>query len=47
MIDADEIIVLKQGEIVERGSHRTLVSAKGLYQQMWMNQQEEKDQLEA
>lgn len=29
--DADEIIVLKSGQIVERGSHRQLMKQKGLY----------------
>ena len=29
--DADEIIVLKQGEIIERGNHHQLIAQKGVY----------------
>ena len=29
--DADEILVLERGEVVERGTHQTLVSAEGAY----------------
>uniref|UniRef100_A0A0K8TS80 ATP-binding cassette sub-family B member 6 n=1 Tax=Tabanus bromius TaxID=304241 RepID=A0A0K8TS80_TABBR len=36
---ADEILVLKEGSIVERGRHSELLDQKGLYAQMW-NQQE-------
>jgi ATP-binding cassette, subfamily C, bacterial CydCD len=32
----DEILVLKDGQLVERGSHNELVTKQGLYQQMWM-----------
>jgi subfamily B ATP-binding cassette protein MsbA len=35
---ADHIIVLDQGEIVERGSHEELVRAGGLYARMWRDQ---------
>jgi ATP-binding cassette, subfamily C, bacterial CydC len=31
----DEIVVLDQGRTVERGTHRDLVRAGGLYRQMW------------
>nr|WP_304502375.1 ABC transporter ATP-binding protein/permease [Aurantimonas sp. HBX-1] len=40
IINADEIIVLKAGEIVERGSHRSLLAAGGLYAEMWAMQRE-------
>jgi ATP-binding cassette subfamily B protein len=40
VINADEIIVLKDGEIAERGSHRHLLDAKGLYASMWDRQRE-------
>ncbi len=40
IINADEIIVLEKGEIVERGKHRALLSKKGLYAQMWDRQRE-------
>ena len=40
VIHADEILVLDQGEIVERGKHKTLLAKKGLYATMWQRQQE-------
>lgn len=39
--DADQILVLKDGEITEQGSHENLLSKKGLYASMWENQLEE------
>jgi ATP-binding cassette subfamily B protein len=39
--DADEILVLDHGRIVERGSHAALLSANGMYARMWRLQQEE------
>lgn len=47
IIDADEIIVLKSGEIVERGSHRELLEAGGLYAEMWAMQREATEAEEA
>ena len=32
--DCDEIIVLKQGEIIQRGTHESLMSEEGLYKQL-------------
>ncbi len=40
VINADEIIVLKSGEIVERGKHKELLAQDGLYAQMWQRQLE-------
>jgi ATP-binding cassette subfamily B protein len=40
IVGADEIIVLDQGEIVERGAHYTLLAANGLYASMWNRQRE-------
>ena len=40
IIGADEIIVLDQGTIVERGSHQTLLGGNGLYASMWNRQRE-------
>ncbi len=40
VISADEIIVLKAGEIAERGTHRALFDKKGLYSEMWDRQRE-------
>jgi ATP-binding cassette subfamily B protein len=41
IIDSDEILVLDLGEIVERGSHRELLEQRGLYAELWEDQQEE------
>ena len=40
VIGADEIIVLQDGGIAERGTHRQLLAKKGLYQAMWDRQRE-------
>lgn len=40
VIGADEIIVLKDGLIAERGTHRMLLKQKGLYASMWARQRE-------
>ncbi len=40
VIDADEIIVLDNGAIVERGTHQALLDAAGTYAAMWARQQE-------
>ena len=38
---ADEIIVLDNGRIAERGSHRQLLVKRGLYSEMWKRQAED------
>ncbi|MGX6960365.1 MAG: ABCB family ABC transporter ATP-binding protein/permease [Rickettsia endosymbiont of Pentastiridius leporinus] len=41
IIDADEIIVLDNGYIVERGNHKSLLQQKGYYAELWYKQHEE------
>ncbi len=41
IVDADQILVMDQGRIVERGTHQSLLAAQGLYTRMWELQQEE------
>jgi len=40
VVDADEILVLDHGRIVERGTHRALLAAGDHYAAMWARQQE-------
>jgi len=41
VMDADQILVMDHGRIVERGTHRGLLEAGGAYAQMWALQQQE------
>jgi ATP-binding cassette, subfamily B, heavy metal transporter len=41
--DADQIIVLEQGRIVEQGRHEELLARNGRYAQMWERQSAEED----
>lgn len=43
VMDADEIVVMDQGRIRERGKHRDLLARKGLYSQLWRRQVEGSD----
>jgi ATP-binding cassette subfamily B protein len=38
IVDADEIIVLADGRIAERGTHTGLLARGGLYAAMWQRQ---------
>ncbi len=40
VVDADEILVLDGGSIIERGRHEVLLAAKGEYASLWARQQE-------
>jgi ATP-binding cassette subfamily B protein len=44
--DAQQILVMSQGRIVERGTHGQLLSQQGLYAQMWERQQARGDDAE-
>jgi ABC-type transport system involved in Fe-S cluster assembly fused permease/ATPase subunit len=47
VVDADQIIVLDQGRIVERGTHAQLLRRNGLYADMWARQQSEEEEAQA
>ncbi|MBA3022854.1 ABCB family ABC transporter ATP-binding protein/permease [Sideroxydans sp.] len=41
VVDAEQILVMDKGVIVERGTHRELLAQQGIYAQMWALQQQE------
>ena len=43
--DADEILVLDQGQVVERGTHSALLAADGAYAALWQKQAGQSDSL--
>jgi len=43
VVDADQILVMDQGRIVERGTHSELYAARGVYYEMWELQREERE----
>ncbi|HJV24635.1 MAG TPA: ABC transporter ATP-binding protein/permease [Aromatoleum sp.] len=43
VVDADEILVLEHGHIVERGTHDLLLSQNGLYAQLWRLQRQQQE----
>ncbi|MCR6634053.1 ABC transporter ATP-binding protein/permease [Devosia sp.] len=47
VINADEILVLREGLVAERGSHAALLAQNGLYAQMWSRQREATEAEEA
>ncbi len=47
IVNADEIIVLEDGIIVERGTHRKLLGENGLYASMWNRQRQASEAEEA
>ncbi|MFA5371105.1 MAG: ABC transporter ATP-binding protein/permease [Sideroxydans sp.] len=40
VVDAEQILVMEQGRIIERGSHHELLGINGAYAQMWALQQQ-------
>jgi ATP-binding cassette subfamily B protein len=47
VIDADEILVLEDGRVVERGRHGELLVKGGVYSAMWARQQQAAEEEEA
>ncbi len=41
IVDADQILVMEDGRIVERGRHEALLAANGAYARMWILQQKQ------
>ena len=38
IVDCDEILVMREGQIAERGTHADLIAMEGLYAAMWARQ---------
>ena len=47
IVDADLIVVLEDGRIVEQGKHDALVAGNGRYSAMWLRQSTEEEEAEA
>ena len=45
IIEADQILVLAEGAITERGTHPTLLAENGLYAKLWREQQKEEREM--
>jgi ATP-binding cassette subfamily B protein len=43
VVDADQIVVLDEGRVAERGTHAQLLRRSGLYAEMWARQQSERE----
>ncbi len=43
VINADNIIVLEKGKIIEQGTHQELLAKQGVYAEMWQRQQQVKE----
>ncbi|MFD0978477.1 ABCB family ABC transporter ATP-binding protein/permease [Tropicimonas aquimaris] len=47
IVEADEIVVLEAGEVVERGSHAQLLAENGRYAGLWLTQRAESEGADA
>ncbi len=45
VVDAEEIIVLQEGRVAERGTHASLLALGGLYARMWALQADEQERV--
>jgi len=45
IVEADQILVLAEGAITERGTHPTLLAENGLYAKLWREQQKEEREM--
>ena len=45
IVHADQILVMDQGRIIERGNHADLIALQGAYAQMWNMQKRQEDQV--
>ncbi|MHB1099901.1 MAG: ABCB family ABC transporter ATP-binding protein/permease [Burkholderiales bacterium] len=45
IVDADRILVMDKGRIIEQGTHRMLLEKGGTYANMWMLQQQEEEKI--
>lgn len=43
VVDADQILVMDHGQVVEQGTHAALINHDGIYKQMWELQLHDKD----
>ena len=44
VVDADRILVMVSGRVVESGTHAQLLAAGGLYREMWELQRKEREE---
>lgn len=43
--EADKILVLKEGQIIEQGNHESLLASKGFYYELYTSQFSKKEEV--
>ncbi|MBO5630760.1 MAG: hypothetical protein J5965_16975 [Aeriscardovia sp.] len=43
VVNADNIVVIDQGRVVQQGKHHALLEREGVYRNLWMEQQRVKE----